>query len=64
MANQNANPSLRPRLFSTSEAAAYLRVSPRTVSRLVSTGELRVIRYFKYHRYDRDDLDAFVDRIK
>jgi excisionase family DNA binding protein len=64
MPSQNAQPLLRPRLFTTSEAAQYLNVSPRTVGRLVATGELRVIRYFKYHRFDCSDLDEFVERIK
>lgn len=55
---------LQQRLFSTAEAAHYLNTSPRTVGRLVAAGELRVIRYFKYYKFDRQDLDDFVDRLK
>lgn len=62
--NQEQLDSKVQRLFSTAQAAAYLGVSSRTIGRLVSTGELNAIRYFKWLRYDRVDLDEFIDRIK
>ena len=52
------------RLFSTPEAARYLGVSSRTIGRLVATGELNAIRFFKWFKFDRVDLDEFVERIK
>jgi excisionase family DNA binding protein len=52
------------RLLNAPEAAHYLGISQRTINRLAVCGELPVINHFKYRRYDRVDLDAFIERKK
>lgn len=60
--SQNVNQERR--LLSTAEAAYYLNVSRWTVDRLRVAGSLPAIRYFKHLRFDRSDLDDFIDRVK
>lgn len=52
------------RLLSTRQAADYLGVSTSTVRHLIYSGDLPVLRCFKYWRLDRSDLDAFIRRNK
>jgi excisionase family DNA binding protein len=47
-------------LLTLAEAAAYLRVHPRTVARLLSTGELLGLKVGRQWRLRRADLDAWV----
>ena len=48
-----------PTFFTLAEAAAILRVSPRTVSRLVSRGDLTCVRVGRSVRISASVLDAF-----
>ena len=48
--------------LTTEEVLAYLNVTPRTIYRLIRTGELPAIRIGRQWRFRRSDLDAFVDR--
>lgn len=51
------------RLYSLSEAAVYLGVSERQVSRLRSAGDLPVRYIGNKPVYDVTDLDAYVDAL-
>ena len=51
-----------PLVYRPEEAAEVLRVSPRTVNRLIAAGELRAFKVFNDRRIARDDLLAFMDR--
>jgi len=48
--------------LTTEEVLAYLNVAPRTIYRLIRTGELPAIRIGRQWRFRRSDLEAFVDR--
>jgi excisionase family DNA binding protein len=48
--------------LTTEEVLAYLKVTPRTIYRLIRTGELPAIRIGRQWRFRRSDLEAFVDR--
>jgi excisionase family DNA binding protein len=48
--------------LTTEEVLAYLNVTPRTIYRLIRTGELPAIRIGRQWRFRRSDLDAFVER--
>jgi excisionase family DNA binding protein len=50
------------RLLSIAGAAEYLGVSRATVERLVSRGELPIVKVAGSTRYDVGDLDGFVER--
>jgi excisionase family DNA binding protein len=49
------------RWLSTAEAAAYLGITPRTVYRLIDTGQLPAYRIGRVIRLTGHDLDAFID---
>jgi excisionase family DNA binding protein len=51
-----------PLAYRPEEAAEMLRVSTRTVNRLIDAGELLAIRVLKDRRIARDDLLDFVER--
>lgn len=51
-----------PLVYRPDEVAEVLRVSPRTVSRLIAAGELRAFSVFKDRRIAREDLVEFVER--
>ena len=51
-----------PLVYRPEEAAEVLRVSPRTVSRLIAAGELRAFKVFNDRWIARTDLLAFMDR--
>ncbi len=55
---------VQPRLLSTPDAARYLSVSRWAIHRMVASGELPAVRYFKYRRIDVRDLDRFIARSK
>lgn len=56
--------AITPRLLSTVQAARYLSVSRWSVDRLRLSGDLPAITRFKHIRYDRRDLDAFIEHSK
>jgi excisionase family DNA binding protein len=51
-------------LLTTHEAAAVLHVHPRTVQRLVERGELCAVHLGAAVRFDPDDVDALIERVK
>ncbi len=55
----DAAPAPVDTLLSASEAAQYLRKSPRTLRLYVHDGRLRAYRVGGSVRFDRADLDAF-----
>ena len=59
MAPQSAPPT-PPRLLTPSEAAAFLSISLRTLSRLTASGELPYARIGRQRRYEMEALLAFV----
>jgi excisionase family DNA binding protein len=48
--------------LTTEEVLAYLNVTPRTIYRLIRTGELTAIRIGRQWRFRQSDLEAFLDR--
>lgn len=55
----------RPELLSfltTEEVLAYLKVTPRTIYRLIRSGELPAVRIGRQYRFRRTDLDGWLDR--
>lgn len=53
----------RPTAFlTTEEVLGYLRVTPRTIYRLIRSGELPAIRIGRQWRFRRTDLDDWLDR--
>ena len=48
--------------LTTEEVLGYLRVTPRTIYRLIRSGELPAIRIGRQWRFRRTDLDAWLDR--
>jgi excisionase family DNA binding protein len=48
--------------LTTEEVLAYLKVTPRTIYRLIRTGELPAVRIGRQWRFRRQDLDAWLDR--
>ena len=55
--------SQRPvRLLTPKEAADFLSVSPRTIKRLVSEGDLTAVRVRKSMRFRLQDLEIYIER--
>jgi excisionase family DNA binding protein len=48
--------------LTTEEVLGYLRTTPRTIYRLIRTGELPAVRIGRQWRFRRTDLDAWVAR--
>ena len=48
------------KLFTLSEVADLLRVSPRTVRRLVAAGQIRVVKVGRRSLVTERELDAYV----
>jgi len=48
--------------LTTEEVLTCLRVTPRTIYRLIKTGELPALRIGRQWRFRRADLDAWIDR--
>ena len=61
MATAEARPTTGP-LLTTDEAAELLRVSPRTVQRLLASRTLKRVKIGGATRIRRRDLDEFVER--
>jgi excisionase family DNA binding protein len=53
-----------PRLLHPREAAAYLAISERSVWNLESRGLLKAVRVGRIVRFDREDLDRFIQTAK
>jgi len=49
-------------LWTTEDVVAYLNVTPRTIYRLIRTGELPAIRIGHQWRIRQGDLDEWLDR--
>ena len=49
-------------LLTTEEVLAYLKITPRTIYRLIRNGELPAVRIGRQWRFRRRDLDAWVER--
>ena len=55
--------SLKPiRLIAPEEAADFLSVSPRTIKRLVSEGNLPAVRVRNSMRFGLQDLEMYIER--
>jgi excisionase family DNA binding protein len=48
--------------LTTEEVLGYLKVNPRTIYRLIRSGELPAIRIGRQWRFRRTDLDEWLDR--
>ncbi|HEY7055802.1 MAG TPA: helix-turn-helix domain-containing protein [Vicinamibacterales bacterium] len=48
--------------LTTDEVLAYLKVTPRTIYRLIRSGELPAMRVGRQWRFRRADLDAWLAR--
>ena len=48
--------------LTTEEVLTYLKVTPRTIYRLIRTGELPAVRIGRQWRFHRRDLDTWLDR--
>ena len=51
-----------PSFLTTEEVLTYLKVTPRTIYRLIRTGELPAVRIGRQWRFRQNDLDAWLDR--
>lgn len=51
-----------PSFLTTEEVLTYLKVTPRTIYRLIRTGELPAVRVGRQWRFRQSDLDAWLDR--
>jgi len=48
--------------LTTEEVLSYLKITPRTIYRLIRTGELPAVRIGRQWRFRRADLDRWVER--
>ena len=48
--------------LTTEEVLTYLKVTPRTIYRLIRTGELPAVRIGRQWRFRPGDLDLWLDR--
>jgi excisionase family DNA binding protein len=48
--------------LTTEEVLSCLKVNPRTIYRLIKTGDLPAVRIGRQWRFRRADLDAWIDR--
>lgn len=51
-----------PSFLTTEEVLAYLKVTPRTIYRLIRTGELPAVRIGRQWRFRQDDLDGWLEK--
>jgi excisionase family DNA binding protein len=54
----------RQSLLTAAEVAKYLRVSKKTVYRLVASGELPAARVRRMMRFAKEDVSAFLDDLR
>ena len=48
--------------LTTEEVLGCLKVNPRTIYRLIKTGDLPAVRIGRQWRFRRSDLDEWIDR--
>lgn len=48
--------------LTTEEVLAYLKITPRTIYRLIRDGELPAVRVGRQWRFRRSDLDAWLEQ--
>ncbi|QGH70898.1 helix-turn-helix domain-containing protein [Pseudactinotalea sp. HY158] len=60
---RSRRPDRQPRLLTPDEAAAYLAISPRTLRTLAARGDIGRRYLGSSPRYERTDLDAYVDSL-
>jgi excisionase family DNA binding protein len=48
--------------LTTEEVLSYLRITPRTIYRLIRSGELPAVRIGRQWRFRRPDLDHWLER--
>ena len=48
--------------LTTEEVLSCLKVNPRTIYRLIKTGDLPAVRIGRQWRFRRSDLDRWIDR--
>ena len=53
-----------PQWLSTKQAAAYLGIIPRTLYRLIDSGQLPAYRFGRVIRLQRHQLDAFIETVR
>ena len=51
-----------PSFLTTEEVLGYLKVNPRTIYRLIRSGELPAVRIGRQWRFRRSDLSDWIDR--
>jgi excisionase family DNA binding protein len=51
-----------PAFLTTEDVLGYLKVNPRTIYRLIRTGELPAVRIGRHWRFSRTDLDDWLER--
>jgi excisionase family DNA binding protein len=61
MANRRSRGRLSA-FLTTEEVLDCLRVTPRTIYRLIRSGELPAVRIGRQWRFRRTDLDEWIDR--
>jgi excisionase family DNA binding protein len=61
---QAATPAPAPHLFTRREAAAYLSISQRKLDALAASQKIKRVKIDSCVRFDRGDLDAFVESRK
>jgi excisionase family DNA binding protein len=52
----------RQAFLTTDEVLGYLNTTPRTIYRLIRTGELPAVRIGRQWRFRRVDLDRWIER--
>lgn len=52
----------RPTFLTTDEVLDYLKVTSRTIYRLIKAGDLPAVRIGRQWRFRQSDLDAWLDR--
>ena len=52
----------RQTMMTTEDVLGYLRVTPRTIYRLIRSGELPAMRIGRQWRFRRADVDEWLDR--
>jgi PTS system nitrogen regulatory IIA component len=57
-----SSPSELEAFLTTEEVLRYLKVTPRTIYRLIRAGELPAVRIGRQWRFRRTDLNEWLDR--
>lgn len=58
---RHSDPELQA-FLTTEEVLGYLKTTPRTIYRLIRSGELPAVRIGRQWRFRRADLDRWVER--